>query len=267
MRLILSIVLILIMTLTIGICVKQPQMHKSVMVYNSEYKLVNNDDVDIQQPASIPIKTNTETLPQKTVTTVQTNIIPKTVTVTQPKTTTQKSTETKKSDIIVKSTTAPVSTTTVNTVPKVVERVANQHTKTEPAVKQEQTKKQTVTLPRIMTQQEELIAWNIWRSNLQNKIMQDVKMPIVPNGTIFKFTFSVDKYGKISNVQTWSTTPQYTPYAIQYIAPVIRSYQGRSILSFPSCFIFSTAFFTLKHYSSFSNIISENYRITFSISL
>ncbi|MBR1461706.1 hypothetical protein IJ596_08785, partial [bacterium] len=25
----------------------------------------------------------------------------------------------------------------------------------------------------------------------------------------------------------------YTPYAIQYIAPVIRSYQGKSILNFP----------------------------------
>ena len=42
---------------------------------------------------------------------------------------------------------------------------------------------------RIITPQEEEIAWNIWRSNLQNKIMQDVRLPIIPNGITFKFTF------------------------------------------------------------------------------
>lgn len=85
-----------------------------------------------------------------------------------------------------------------------------------------------------LTPQEEEIAWQIWRSNLQNKIMQDAKLPNVPQGTIFKFTFDVDKYGKISNVYTSCTNnSQYTPYAIQYIAPVIKSYQGRAILNFP----------------------------------
>jgi hypothetical protein len=89
---------------------------------------------------------------------------------------------------------------------------------------------------RVMTAQEEEIAWNVWRSNLQNQIMRDSKsrLPNVPNGTIFRFSFNVDKYGKITNVNTSSTNPAYTPYAIQYIAPVIRSYQGRSILNFPA---------------------------------
>ena len=86
---------------------------------------------------------------------------------------------------------------------------------------------------KVLTAQEEEIAWNRWRSNLQNQIMKDSKLPIVPNGTIFKFSFTVDKYGKLTNVKTWSTNPSYTPYAIQYIAPAIRSYQGRSILNFP----------------------------------
>lgn len=92
------------------------------------------------------------------------------------------------------------------------------------------TSTQTVEL----TPQQEEIAWNRWRSNLQNQIMKDVNMPVVPNGVIFKFTFDVDKYGKVSNVQTWSETKAYTPYAIQFIAPVIRSYQGHSILNFPT---------------------------------
>lgn len=81
---------------------------------------------------------------------------------------------------------------------------------------------------------QEEILWNEWRSNLQNQIMSDVRLPIVPEGTIFKFSFNVDKYGKISNVQTWSLSPTYNPYAIQYIAPVIRSYQGHDILNFPA---------------------------------
>ena len=63
--------------------------------------------------------------------------------------------------------------------------------------------------------------------------MQDTKLPPIPNGVLFQFSFTVDKFGKISNVQTGANPSSYTPYAIQYIAPVIRSYQGRSILNFP----------------------------------
>ena len=63
--------------------------------------------------------------------------------------------------------------------------------------------------------------------------MKDTKLPYVPKGTVFKFSFEVDKYGKISNIHTSSLTSKYTPLAIQYIAPVIRSYQGKSILDFP----------------------------------
>ena len=93
---------------------------------------------------------------------------------------------------------------------------------------------QSQTTPIVLTAQQEEIAWNKWRSNLNNQIMKDSKLPTMPNGIIFKYKFTVDKYGKISNVQTSSTTPGYTPYAIQFIAPVIRSYQGRSILNFPA---------------------------------
>ena len=78
-----------------------------------------------------------------------------------------------------------------------------------------------------------MILWNKWRSDLQNQIMSDVKLPTVAKGTIFRFSFEVDKYGKISNIKTWSENSMYTPYAIQYIAPVIRSYQGKDILNFP----------------------------------
>ena len=48
-------------------------------------------------------------------------------------------------------------------------------------------KKQTVKQPKTLTEQEEEIEWNKWRSNLQNQIMKDVKLPIIPQGTVFKF--------------------------------------------------------------------------------
>ncbi len=82
-------------------------------------------------------------------------------------------------------------------------------------------------------EENEIIKWNVWRSNLQNQIMKDSKLPQIQIGVVFRFSFDVDKYGKITNVKTWSETPMYTPYAIQYIAPVIKSYQGKSILDFP----------------------------------
>ena len=100
----------------------------------------------------------------------------------------------------------------------------------EPVKANSNTNNQPITL----SAQEEEIAWNKWRSNLNNQIMRDSKLPTMPNGIIFKYKFTVDKYGKVSNVQTWSPTSSYTPYAIQFIAPVIRSYQGHSILNFPA---------------------------------
>lgn len=123
-----------------------------------------------------------------------------------------------------------------NTHTTVTAPVGNTTTDINKHAKQPQTTTSTISTPqpKQLTAQEEAIAWNKWRSNLQNQIMKDSKLPNVPNGTIFKFSFSVDKYGKVTNVKTWSETQMYTPYAIQYIAPVIRNYQGRSILNFPS---------------------------------
>ena len=108
--------------------------------------------------------------------------------------------------------------------------VLNKETKT---VVQPKVEKVKVSQPVNNLTQEE-IEWNAWRSKLQNQIMQDVILSNVPIGTVFKFTFEVDKYGKISNVQTWSLNKTYTPMAIEHIAPVIRGYQGREILNFPS---------------------------------
>ena len=187
-----SILLIIISTLCI--CITKPQMHKSLLVFNSDYTVVEQK-VETNVETNLPTTTQ---LPQKEVKTTKIN------------TPVTKQEETK---------------TPAKTIKK------------EPQVQKittQTTQKPKNTTKKMLTAKEEEIAWNIWRSKLQNQIMKDVNMPILPQGTVFKFTFDVDKYGKISNVQTWSLTSSYTPYAIQYIAPVIRSYQGKSILDFPA---------------------------------
>lgn len=81
-------------------------------------------------------------------------------------------------------------------------------------------------------EEEEIIAWNAWRSALQNKVMRDTKLP-APIGTAFKFSFTVDREGTISNLKVWSTNSAYTPLAVRTIKPTILGYQGQSILNFP----------------------------------
>lgn len=232
MKTFIQIIVIFLLVSTLCICAIKPEMHKSVLVYNSDYKLVTENDVQVEAE-QIPIM---EVIVQPQVQTVKQNV----ETVTQPKTlktvknAVQKPQNHASNQILqseikntVKSTSEPVKT----------EQNIKPYTKT--VIKQEQNQEpktvqtNTIKTPKVLTQQEEEIAWNVWRSNLQNKIMQDVKMPILPNGIIFRFSFLVDKYGKISNIYTSSDNSAFTPYAVQYIAPVIRSYQGKSILNFP----------------------------------
>ena len=185
----LKISLTLVIIATISICALKPKMHTAILVYDSSYKIVEQ---------------NVETTVEKNIPTVSQN---------QEQQKVQKNVETvaQEQNQIQK--------------PKQTTVKLTKETKTQPV----EIKKQTVKQPKTLTEQEEEIEWNKWRSNLQNQIMKDVKLPIIPQGTVFKFEFDVDMYGKISNVQTWSLTSSYTPYAIQYIAPIIRSYQGHSI--------------------------------------
>lgn len=221
---------------TLGICALQPQMHKTFFVYNSDYVIVEPAD-KVEVVKNLPTQVNQ---PQKEEKKVTVQKVVKSV----PKTT-QKPVE-KKS---VKNSPQPVqkiqtSQQTVNpllsmlketsTTESAQQKVVEKNVQTAlQSVKKEETKPAAKTVTEEEKARQEVILWNKWRSNLQNKIMSDVKLPIMPEGTIFKFSFDVDRYGKISNVKTWSLTPAYTPYAIQYIAPVIRGYQGRDILNFP----------------------------------
>ena len=270
--------LIILFTIIATICISyfQPQMHKPLIVYNSEYKLVTqtqsneaspvDDNIaiaekEVKSAPSVTVKTEKIEQPAKKIPDIVK--ITKDITTQQkPKVATKKietkvvptvKKEEKKVDnniktIIDKYSNKPITAKEQETVKKETPKAVKQVEKKveQPKVVQEQKTtqpqvQQSVHIPAIQPTKtaeqkarEEEIAWNKWRSRLQNQIMEDVNMPNIPYGTIFKFTFTVDKYGKISRVQTWSSNPAYTPHAIQYIAPVIRSYQGRAILNFPA---------------------------------
>lgn len=234
MKLILQILLILLIIATFSICAIQPDLHKNIIVYDSDYTLVSEQEVTTEtknvpvmempaKPTQTTVKIEKKVEPVHKTTKTQGVSTQKVVKTVPKQTTTQKQTVTKPN---VQTTSKPVTTTVVKPVEAQAKKVEV------PKVKQVTVSK-PIEQPHVMTQQEENIAWNKWRSNLTNQIMQDTRLPDIPAGTVFQFSFNVDKFGKISNVQTGANPANFTPYAIQYIAPVIRSYQGRSILNFP----------------------------------
>ena len=228
-----------------------PKMHNSIFMYDSGLKIVmqENDTVKTEviptqvntvkakPAASQNIITHQETITPQTAKIVQTPLNVQTQQSVRTVTSAAKS-KTVQKPVVSKLAPQPAATTTQPAQKSVSKPAAKPTPKTEP-VKQQTAKPKPQQPVKTAAQiakeeQEELVLWNKWRSDLQNRIMTDVKLPLVKQGTVFKFSFDVDKYGKISNISTWSTDTAYTPYAIQYIAPVIRSYQGRDFMNFPA---------------------------------
>lgn len=123
------------------------------------------------------------------------------------------------------------------TLPVKTVQAANEPVEIEQPVKLEVEEKpvKVVTTPvstAPLTEKEEIIAWNKWRSDLQNKVMRDSRIS-APVGTTFYFSCTVDKFGNISNINTWSDNDYYTPLAKRVIKPVLSSYQNQPILKFP----------------------------------
>lgn len=108
-----------------------------------------------------------------------------------------------------------------------------QQVQQKPKSPQVQQKPQQVQNNAPLTEAEEVIVWNKWRSDLQNKVMRDSRIA-APRGTVFRFSFTVNKFGQMSNLKIWSDTPGYTNYAIQALKPLLLSYQGKPILNFPA---------------------------------
>lgn len=119
--------------------------------------------------------------------------------------------------------------------PKTVQKPVSQPvTKPAETVKPQQPKQvQQSNKNPYMTEQEEIIAWNKWRSNIQNRIMKDSQIDYAPLGTAFMFTFIVDKFGNVSNIKVECSNPNFAAVARNNVKPAISALQRKPILNFP----------------------------------
>lgn len=83
-----------------------------------------------------------------------------------------------------------------------------------------------------LTKKEELIAWNKWRSDVQNEIMMKTQVE-APIGTVFYFSFVVDKFRHISNIKGICSNPFAQKEVQTKLIPVIKSLEYTSLLEFP----------------------------------
>ena len=219
-----AIILIGLLTLiTLIIGVRQPSLHKQTM-FTDEYHTFVEEEI----PTSSVGFSNVDTTPVKVgmIDPVQTN------TVQQPiKTVEAPSQPVQIKKTVQTSTPAKVQQPVQKSEPKQVQTPKKQEVKQFPSKTVEQP---TPTKKHELTEEEEIIAWNKWRSNLQNQVMRDSSPMTAPLGTIFKFSFTVDKYGNMSNIKVWSPNSNYTDYGVKKIKPVLSSYSHKPILNFPT---------------------------------
>ena len=141
---------------------------------------------------------------------------------------------------------------------------------------QENQPKQTNTSPKnsnfnnpYMTEQEEIIAWNKWRSNVQNQIMRNSNIEYAPLGTMFTFNFVVDKFGNVSNIKVNCSNPNYMDVARNNVKTAISKLQKQPILNFPkgtqrkSTVVQGYFFIGLEKRYSTPNNFSDFERITY----
>ena len=141
---------------------------------------------------------------------------------------------------------------------------------------QENQPKQTNTYPKnsnfnnpYMTEQEEIIAWNKWRSNVQNQIMRNSNIEYAPLGTMFTFNFVVDKFGNVSNIKVNCSNPNYMDVARNNVKTAISKLQKQPILNFPkgtqrkSTVVQGYFFIGLEERYSIPNNFSDFERITY----
>ncbi len=79
---------------------------------------------------------------------------------------------------------------------------------------------------------EEIVAWNVWRSNLQNRIMDESAIE-APVGTLILFSFDVSDDGHITNLRYTCSNKDYAIDARADMVRILRKLEGDSILNFP----------------------------------
>jgi len=248
-------VIVLFVLLTIFTIKIHPEIHQPMLIEDADFKLVRISDTLENTPVTVA-----QTKPtQQTVTVTQPEQRTVEIKVQEPKTVETKPqvVETKPIKIKLPKKEVPVQTSTpepsqmellqrlLNTDiedTKALQENAQKLAQTMQEPPKQQTKPQAKPQPKpqpsanknpYMTEQEEIIAWSKWRSDIHNQIMKDSNIGYAPYGVLFTFNFLVDKYGNVSNIKVSATPSQYMDIARNGVKPAISRLQKQPILNFP----------------------------------
>lgn len=248
-------VLVIISFVIVTICTIKlhPDMHHPMIIEDADFKLTRISDTLTTTTTSTSVRpTTSQTVQQPTNTVQQQEVffdnnyqqIPQKTKYIQSEKV-QPSTQTKR----ISQTSNSPDKSQIELLEKIIrqseqEEIPKQTQQTPPQRPQQRTQQQTIqpkpqqqTAARhknpYMTEQEEIIAWNKWRSNLQNQIMKDSDIDYAPLGTLFMFTFVVDKFGNVSNIKVQCSNPQFMDVARNNVKPAIARLQQKPILNFP----------------------------------
>lgn len=250
---ILIIIISFLLIATVFVCVFRPKTHKPIAFEDRNFKLeLISDEIAAPKTSDLNLVQNSVEIKSPT---LDINLPPVNVKIPEikPNTNTNSKNSTAKNTTksqqnqpktqIVSKKNSPITQLNRTEVKKVESKpvqkseskVVNNTEKSKVVSPVEKISEKSVTKPavKVLTEEEEIIAWNKWRSDLQNKLMRDSKIA-APIGTSFEFSFTVDKFGTISNLKTWSSNPSYTPLAVRVIKPLLLSYQKTAILNFPT---------------------------------
>ena len=243
-------IILLFLLSTVLVCVFRPKTHKPIAFEDRNFKLeLISDEVAVPKNSEINISQNSVDFSSPTLTVNHSPVNEKSISVQPAPSKVVKnniskninavktSTKQQKTQIVSKNNDQKQNTQTKVSEPKKPDikpiQKTSEPTVSKPVEKIKEIPVQKTTTTKVLTEEEEIIAWNKWRSDLQNKLMRDSKIA-APIGTSFEFSFTVDKFGTISNLKTWSSNPSYTPLAVRVIKPLLLSYQKTAILNFPT---------------------------------
>lgn len=243
-------IILLFLLSTVLVCVFRPKTHKPIAFEDRNFKLeLISDEVAVPKNSEINISQNSVGFSSPTLNVNHSPVNEKSISVRPAPSKVVKNNNSKninavrtsakqqKTQIVSKNNNQKQNTQTKVSEPKKPDikpiQKTSEPTVSKPVEKIKEIPVQKTTTTKVLTEEEEIIAWNKWRSDLQNKLMRDSKIA-APIGTSFEFSFTVDKFGTISNLKTWSSNPSYTPLAVRVIKPLLLSYQKTAILNFPT---------------------------------
>lgn len=254
-------VVVLFVILTIITIRIHPEIHQPMVIEDADFKLVRVSDTITSQ--TTPVTTVGPTVTQQTVTVEpqQTKQVQQSVNIATPKATetpkyVQVETPQQTRPIKIKLPKKDTQTQTVVQEPsqnELLRRLLNTDIEDTKALEENSRKlaqsmqknnrapQQTYKQPQqtsthknpYMTEQEEIIAWSRWRSNIHNQVMKDSNAGVAPYGTVFSFSFLVDKYGNVSNVKVSCSNNYCMNIARDNLKPAIMHLQRKPILNFP----------------------------------